>query len=45
MREALAKGADRAIHIVCDDLGSRDALWAWPACWPTPSARSRPTWS
>ncbi|MGD0730995.1 MAG: electron transfer flavoprotein subunit beta/FixA family protein [Terracidiphilus sp.] len=26
IREALAKGADRAIHIVCDDLGSRDAL-------------------
>ena len=24
--EALAKGADRAIHILCDDLGSRDAL-------------------
>jgi len=26
IREALAKGADRAIHIVCDDLASRDAL-------------------
>ncbi len=26
IREALAKGADRAIHIVCDDLGSRDGL-------------------
>ncbi|MGA9061726.1 MAG: electron transfer flavoprotein subunit beta/FixA family protein [Terracidiphilus sp.] len=26
LREALAKGADRAIHIVCDDLGERDAL-------------------
>jgi electron transfer flavoprotein beta subunit len=26
IREALAKGADRAIHIVCDDLSSRDAL-------------------
>ncbi len=26
IREALAKGADRAIHIVCDDLGVRDAL-------------------
>jgi len=26
IREALAKGADRAIHIDCDDLGSRDAL-------------------
>lgn len=26
IREALAKGADRGIHIVCDDLGSRDAL-------------------
>ncbi len=26
IREALAKGADRAIHIVCDDLGRRDAL-------------------
>jgi electron transfer flavoprotein beta subunit len=26
LREALAKGADRAIHIACDDLGSRDAL-------------------
>ncbi len=23
IREALAKGADRAIHIVCDDLGGR----------------------
>jgi len=26
IREALAKGADRAIQVVCDDLGSRDAL-------------------
>jgi electron transfer flavoprotein beta subunit len=26
LREALAKGADRAIHIVCEDLGQRDAL-------------------
>ncbi len=26
IREALAKGADRAIHIVCDDLGKRDGL-------------------
>ena len=26
LREALAKGADRAIHIVCDDLAQRDAL-------------------
>ncbi len=26
IREALAKGADRAIHIVCDDLGDRDGL-------------------
>src|SRR5208282_980090 len=26
IREALAKGADRAIHILCDDLGDRDAL-------------------
>ena len=26
IREALAKGADRAIHIQCDDLGTRDAL-------------------
>jgi len=26
LREALAKGADRAIYIACDDLGSRDAL-------------------
>jgi electron transfer flavoprotein beta subunit len=26
LREALAKGADRAINIACDDLGSRDAL-------------------
>ncbi|MGB0062800.1 MAG: electron transfer flavoprotein subunit beta/FixA family protein, partial [Terracidiphilus sp.] len=26
LREALAKGADRAIHILCDDLGERDAL-------------------
>ncbi len=26
IREALAKGADRAIHIDCVDLGSRDAL-------------------
>jgi electron transfer flavoprotein beta subunit len=24
--EALAKGADRAIHVLCDDLASRDAL-------------------
>ena len=26
IREAFAKGADRAIHVVCDDLGARDAL-------------------
>jgi len=26
LREALAKGADRAIHILADDLASRDAL-------------------
>ncbi len=26
IREALAKGADRAIHVVSDDLGTRDAL-------------------
>jgi electron transfer flavoprotein beta subunit len=26
IREALAKGADRAIHIVCNDLSGRDAL-------------------
>ncbi|MFZ0745873.1 MAG: electron transfer flavoprotein subunit beta/FixA family protein [Terracidiphilus sp.] len=26
IREALAKGADRAIHIECDDLAQRDAL-------------------
>jgi electron transfer flavoprotein beta subunit len=26
IREGLAKGADRAIHIVCDDLAVRDAL-------------------
>ena len=26
IREALAKGADRGIHIVCDDIESRDAL-------------------
>lgn len=26
IREALAKGADRAIHILCDDLNGRDAL-------------------
>ncbi|HVU45858.1 MAG TPA: electron transfer flavoprotein subunit beta/FixA family protein [Terracidiphilus sp.] len=26
IREGLAKGADRAIHVVCDDLASRDAL-------------------
>jgi electron transfer flavoprotein beta subunit len=26
IREALAKGADRAIHVVSDDLGGRDAL-------------------
>ena len=26
IREALAKGADRGIHIVCDDLPGRDAL-------------------
>ena len=26
IREALAKGADRAIHIECDDLAHRDAL-------------------
>lgn len=26
IREALAKGADRAIHILCDDLRERDAL-------------------
>jgi electron transfer flavoprotein beta subunit len=26
IREALAKGADRGIHVLCDDLGTRDAL-------------------
>jgi electron transfer flavoprotein beta subunit len=26
IREALAKGADRAIHVMCDDLARRDAL-------------------
>src|SRR5208283_2752322 len=26
IREALAKRADRAIHIICDDLGKRDGL-------------------
>jgi electron transfer flavoprotein beta subunit len=26
IREALAKGADRAIHVLCDDLAARDAL-------------------
>jgi electron transfer flavoprotein beta subunit len=26
IREALAKGADRALHIVCDDMAGRDAL-------------------
>jgi len=26
IREALAKGADRAIHVVCDDLSTLDAL-------------------
>ena len=26
IREALAKGADRGIHIVCDDVAGRDAL-------------------
>ncbi|MGB6744094.1 MAG: electron transfer flavoprotein subunit beta/FixA family protein [Terracidiphilus sp.] len=26
IREALAKGADRAIHVLCDDLSARDAL-------------------
>jgi electron transfer flavoprotein beta subunit len=26
IREALAKGADRAINVTCDDLGNRDAL-------------------
>lgn len=26
IREALAKGADRGVHIVCDDLAGRDAL-------------------
>jgi len=26
IREALAKGADRAINIACDDMGTRDAL-------------------
>jgi electron transfer flavoprotein beta subunit len=26
IREALAKGADRAINIACDDVGTRDAL-------------------
>ena len=26
LREALAKGADRAVHIIADDLGARDTL-------------------
>src|SRR5579862_8610130 len=28
IREALAKGADRAMHIVCDEMGSYDTLGA-----------------
>jgi electron transfer flavoprotein beta subunit len=28
IREALAKGADRGIHVVCDDMGEYDALGA-----------------
>src|SRR5271166_3865405 len=28
IREALAKGADRAIHVDCNDLNQRDALSA-----------------
>ena len=42
IREALAKGADRAIHIDCDDLGHA-MLSALPACWPPPSSRRIPT--
>ncbi len=42
IREALAKGADRAIHIVCDDLGARDALGV-ASCWPPPSNLRIPT--
>ncbi len=32
LREALAKGADRAIHIEADDLGERDTL-GWRSYW------------
>jgi electron transfer flavoprotein beta subunit len=53
IREALAKGADRAIQIVCDDLGARDALGVArllaaairpenPACSRKTSASARP---
>jgi len=42
IREALAKGADRAIHIDCADLGNRDALGV-ASCWPPPSSRKTPT--
>ncbi len=44
IREALAKGADRAIHIVCDDLRRSAMRWAWRDCWPRPSSRRILTW-
>ena len=43
IREALAKGADRAIHIE-EDPGDYDPLAACAACWPRRSSPSRPTW-
>ena len=44
IREALAKGADRAIHIEEDDLGAFDPLGA-RACWPPRWVPRSPTWS
>ncbi len=51
IREALAKGADRAIHIVCDDLERAPAAvfaismrWVWRDCSPRPSSRRILTW-
>ena len=43
IREALAKGADRAIHIECDDLASARSSRRRPAASPPPSSTRSPT--
>ena len=42
IREALAKGADRAIHIEEENLGAFDPLGVGAACWPPRSKTEKP---